>query len=169
MDIFIKLFFSLFIFFIKLFIFYCADCAIDNPIKTSNGCELKYCSKSEFDSGACKINNPIIKIQWLNDIILFDYDKFRYGSFTINSKGDMIFECSAEQANGIRLFYWLKKDGTFYFKNQNGERISTKTIIVKYGNSDNSPLRYESNIIMVSINNKEYLLSISLWEGMVEL
>ena len=36
---------------------------------------MQYCSKSQFDNGECSINNTIIKTQWLNDIILFDFDK----------------------------------------------------------------------------------------------
>ena len=128
---------------------------------------MQYCTQSQFESGECSINNSIIKTQWLNDIILLDYDKFRYGSFTINSKGDMIFECSVEAAKGLRLFYRLKQDGNFYFENENGEKIPTKTIIVK--NGDYSPLRYESQIFSVLLNNnEEYLISISLYEGTTE-
>ena len=64
---------------------------------------MQYCTKVQFASGECSVNNTIIKTQWLNDIILLDYDKFRYGSFTINSKGDMIYECSVENTK-LRLF-----------------------------------------------------------------
>ena len=120
-----------FFFFLSNFAPSHCECPIDQPILTSNGCELKYCLKWEFDSGQCKIDNPIIKTQWINDIILFNFDKLRYGSFTINSKGDMIFECSVEEAKGIRVFYWLNQDGSFYFENENGEKIPTKIITVK--------------------------------------
>ena len=63
-----------FIFFSKLFYSH-SECEIDNPILTTNGCQMQYCSKSQFDNGECSINNTIIKTQWLNDIILFDFDK----------------------------------------------------------------------------------------------
>ena len=145
----------------------CEDCERDTPILTSNGCKMQYCTKSEFDSGECSINNDIIKSQWLNDIILFDFNKtIRYGSFTINSKGDMIYECSVKNT-AIRLFYWIKSDGSFHFKNENGEAIPTKIIILPDG--DIFPKRFESQIIFVSDNNNgEYLISISLWEGSTE-
>ena len=146
-----------------------SECDINTPILTESGCELKYCSKIDFDSKACVIDNSIAKTQWLNDIILFDFDKIRYGSFTLNSEGDMIYEGSTEEAKGIRVFYWLKKDGSFYFKNDIGEKKSTKIIIVK--NDDGSfPLRYESSIASVSIDgNENYIFSISLWDTEVEL
>ena len=47
---------------------------------------------------------------------LFDSDKLRYGSFTINSKGDMIYECSVEEAKGIRIIYWLKQCYLFFIQ-----------------------------------------------------
>ena len=126
---------------------------------------------SQFDSGECSINNTIIKTQWLNDIILFNSDKLRYGSFTINSNGDLIYECSVEEAKGIRVFYWLNYNGSFYFKNDNGDNIPTKVMIVS--NSDGTfPIRYESQIIsafVYSSNVKEYIISISLYTGLVEL
>ena len=127
---------------------------------------MQYCTKSQFDSGECSVNNAIIKTQWLNDIILLDFNKFRYGSFTINSNGDMIYLCSVENMK-IRLFYWINRDGSFHFVNENGEGIPTKTLLVQ--NGDSFPKRYESQIISVlANNNEEYLLSISLWEGSIE-
>ena len=157
------LFFS--ISFLKIFIIH-TECQKDIPILTSNGCKMQYCTTSQFDSGECSVNNAIIKTQWLNDIILFDLDKFRYGSFTINSKGDLIYLSSVEDMK-IRLFYWIKRDGSFHFVNENGEAIPSKTLLVQ--NGDSFPKRYESQIISVlANNNEEYLLSISLWEGSIE-
>ena len=147
-----------------------SECDINTPILTPSGCQLKYCSNNEFDSGACNIDNSIVKTQWLNDIIIFDSNKLRYGSFTINSEGDLIYECSTEKdPMGIRVIYWLKKNGSFYFQNDNGEKVSTKILTVN-NNDESSPLRYESSIVSVSINgNEKYLLSVSLWEGETEL
>ena len=107
--------FSIYIFFLKLQIFNC-ECGRDTPIFTENECRLQYCTKAHFDSGYCKIDNSIINTTWLNDIILFDFYKFRFGNFAMNSNGDMIYECSDEETKGKRLFYGLKKDGSYYFK-----------------------------------------------------
>ena len=164
-----KFIFLFSVFFLNIFITHCEDCEKDTPILTSTGCKMQYCTKSEFDSGDSSINNTIIKTQWLNDIILFDFDKnIRYGSFTINSKGDMIYECSVKNT-AIRLFYWIKRDGSFHFKNDNGETIPTKIIILP--NGDIFPKRFESQIIFVLANDnseRENLISISLWEGSTE-
>ena len=162
------MFMFIYIFILK-FIFLYSECEINTPILTQNGCQLKYCSQESFNSGECTVNNPIIKTQWLNDIILFNFDILRYGNFAINSKGDMIFECLTEETNGIRLFYWLNNDGSFYFENENGEKVPTKIFIVKDG--DQLLRGYETQSIFISLNNddKEYLLSISLYLGYVEL
>ena len=162
---FFLLFLSLFI----KFLFCSCDCDLDAPIFKENKCQLIYCSQSQFESGECSINNTITKTQWLTDIIVFDQYKLRYGSFAINSKGNLIYECSVEkEALGTRLFYGLKNNGNFFFKNENGEETSTKVIIIKDGN--NYPIRYESQIIFVTLSDgKECLISISLFTGMVEL
>ena len=36
----------------------------------------------------------------------------------------MIAEFSQEEADGIRVFYGLKQNGDFYFKNEKNEKIS---------------------------------------------
>ena len=149
MDIFLKIFLYYLIFPLKLIISQ-FECEINAPILTAYGCKLQYCSKSQFVSGECSVNNTLIKTQWLNDIISFDLYRLRYGSLTVNSKGDLIFECSVEQENGIRVFYWLKKDGSYNFENSNGEKTPIKIIIVKNGNT--YPLRYESRLISVIAN-----------------
>ena len=155
-----------FTFFLELFIVYC-ECDINYPILTKNGCELKYCTDNDFISGECSINNTIIKNQWLNNIIYFDFDKLRYGSFATNKEGDMIFECSVEEKKGTRVFYGLKKNGSYFFKDEQDKEIPTKIIIIKNGNT--FPVRYEAQILFITINNKEYLISIGLYESMVEL
>ena len=172
MDNFITALFSIYIFFLKLQIFHC-ECGRDAPIFIGNECKLQYCTKAQFDSGYCKIANSIVNITWLNHIILFDFCKFRFGNFAMNSNGDMIYECSDEEAKGKRLFYGLKNDGSYYFKNANGIEVPTKiiTVINETETEDGKkyPPRYESSNIFISINNNEYLISISLHTTMVEI
>ena len=145
-----------------------SECNRNTPILVNNNyCELKYCTKEEYKSGNCIIDNSIVKTQWLNNIILFDFDKFRYGNFALNSKGDLIYECSTEEANGKRVFYWLKKNGSFYFQDENGKKIPTKMIILQ--NNGEFPIRYESSFIPVFVNSNECFLSISVDIGAAEL
>ena len=166
------LLFIIYIFFLKLKIFHC-ECGRDVPILIDNQCQLQYCNKAQFDSGDCKIDNSIVNITWLNDIILFDFYKFRFGNFAMNSNGDMIYECSDEETKGIRLFYGLKNDGSYYFKEANGTEVPTRIITVidqtQTEEEKKYPARYESNNIFASINNSEYLISISLHTAMFEI
>ena len=163
-------YFKLILFLIFILLNICnthCECNITYPILIGDECQRTYCTEDNFTSGYCKINNDIIKTQWLNDIITFDFDKLRYGSLAINSNGDMVHECSVEEAKGIRVFYWLKQDGSYYFQNENGEKFPSKTIIVQ--NGETYPIRYESQIIFVTLDNgSQCLISISLYFGMVE-
>ena len=148
------------------------ECDLDTPINKNGVCNLTYCTEDEFEDGTCSIDNDIIKTQWLNNIILFNDYKYRYCCFSINSKGDMIAEYSTEEKNGIRLFYGLKQDGNFFFKNSNDSNIPTKIVTIK-DKDGNFSIRYESNSLFVSVNNisdtNEYLIGISLYYGNVEL
>ena len=153
-----------------------SECNIDQPILKNENCELTYCSKEEFSSGACTISNDIIKTQWINNIREFkDYDRLRYNNLAVNSKGDLVLEISTQESNykGIRYFYGLKKDGSYLFKDENNESVPTKIIIVKDG--DSQILRHESVTIFISLKNddnddKQYLLSIgSNKDAVVEL
>ena len=166
MNLILVLVLSLFPYYLKISIL-CNECNINTPILIQNECQLIYCSEDKFISGYCSINNTIIKTQWLNNIILLNDYKVRYGSLAVNSNGDMIYECSSEESDGIRQFYGLKKNGEFFFKNENGEDIPSK--IIKIGSNNSYPIRFESTNTFVSINNKEYLLSISLYTGEAEL
>ena len=74
--------------------------------------------------------------------------------------------------SGLRLFYVLKRNAVFYFKNDDKQEISTKTIEVKDG--DSIITRYYSQVFLIKINNnstnsnKQYLFSIS-YSGYFEL
>ena len=150
---------KIFNFFIFIYIFLSkieisfSECNIDNPFKKDNIC-VSSCLDSEINSGECIIDNSIIKIQWLNNIFVFDSNHFRAGHFAFNINGDMFIEYSYDK---YRLFFGLKKNGKFYFKDNNENEIPTKMIILE--GSDYK--RYESKNIFISLKNntKEYLFS----------
>ena len=102
----------------------------------------------------------------LNNILVFDSKHYRAGHFAFNSNGDMIIEYSN---NNSRLFYGLKKNGKFFFKDEQQNEIPTKEIIL--GNSNY--VRYESKNLFISLkndhNNKEYLFSSGTQDSMTEL
>jgi hypothetical protein len=150
------------------------DCPKDSPIEISGECKLQFCSESEFKNGICSIENEIVKTQWLNNFIIFDEYRYRFSNMAITKEEDFILETSSEDLNGVRLFFGLKKNGRYYFKNRNNEEIPTKKTIVLDDNNKGA-LRYESNIFFIKIKNgtfeedKEFLVSISLYHGFIEL
>ena len=157
--------------FIQLYIYFPSsffECIREKPILIENECELKYCQKEEFSSGICTINNNIIKTQWLNNIVVFNWDKLRYGSFALNSKGDLIYECSVEEKKGIRKFYWLKKMDIFALK------MKMENIYLQKNNCEKWKwLSYKIWIKKIALffaknANSENIISISLYLRMFE-
>ena len=146
------------ILFFLLFHFILNECHRDVPIKLINdSCVMKYCTKEEYESEKCILDNPIIKTQYPNNIIRVGEVKFRYLNFIEFSNGDMIFGVSSYPANNTRFFYGLKSNGRYFFKkNDSNEETPFKYLI-----SDNvDEKKYESaNSILIS-NGKEYLISI---------
>ena len=102
----------------------------------------------------------------LNNVLVFDSKNYRAGHFAFNSNGDMIIEYSSSNS---RLFYGLKKNGKFFFKDENQNEIPIKEITL--GNNNN--YRYESRNIFISLkndsNSKEYLFSSGTQNSMTEL
>ena len=48
-------------------------CPKDTPVFKEGKCQEIYCSKAEYKNGTCIISNPIMEIQWLNDIFINYY------------------------------------------------------------------------------------------------
>ena len=140
------------------------SCDRENPIYKDGQCQSIYCTETEFKNNVCSIDNEIIKSQWLNNFIIFNEYNYIFTNKVINEDGDFILITSTFDS-GVRLFYVLKGNGAFYFKNDDNQEISTKTIEVKDGDSIIS--RYYSQVFLIKINNnstnsnKQYLASIS--------
>ena len=149
------------------------NCTRENPIYKNGQCQSIYCTETEFKNNICSIENDILKIQWLNNFIVFDEYNYRFTNKIINDNGDFIL-ITSPMYSGVRLFYVLKKNGAFYFKNNDNKEISTKTIIVKDG--DSISIRSYSQVFFIKIKNnslinanKQYLVSISSFFGYFEL
>ena len=157
----------------KLIISKCS-CEKEIPILKNGQCQSIFYTHQEFQNNICTIENEKIKIQWLNNFIIFDKYRYRFTNMIINSNGEIILESSPEEINGQRLFYRLKANGRSFFKNKNNEEILYKSIIVLDDNN-NGAQRYESQIFLIKLKNdnfyenKEYLVSISLYYGYMEI
>ena len=149
------------------------SCERENPIYKNGKCQSIYCTESEFKNNICSIENDIIKKQWLNNFIVFDKYKYKYTNKVVNDDGDFIL-ITSPMYSGVRLFYVLKKNGSFYFKNDDNQELSTKTIEVKDG--DSISIRSYSQVFLIKIKNnnnlntnKQYFISISSFLGYFEL
>ena len=100
-------------------------------------------------------NNSIINSQWLNDIICLGDDNMRYVNFATFQNGDMVVEATSIPDSPKRMFYGITRDGESLF----GENLYYKTIIIS-GQTYSNNSRYEGEIFIVPINDKDYLFSI---------
>ena len=135
------------------------ECPNDTPFLSNNICQSNPCTQNDLNSQICSINNTIIKTQWLNKIISFD-TKYRYGGFSLNSKGDLFIEFSKDNK---RLFFGLKQNGSYYFKDNQNLETSTKIFTIINQNDQSETIsQYESSKIFISLKNsnddKEYFL-----------
>ena len=102
------------------------------------------------------------------DIIRLGNKYFRFVHFSSNLNGDMIIDTSAypivdgDSTYKERRFYGLKKNGRFYFKDDNNKETPFASIFM-----ENAKTYSESCFIQLSNSddNKEYLLSVSSLSG----
>ena len=149
-----------------------AECPRDRPILISNECKMQYCSQEQFNSSYCKIDNSIVKTQWLNNIIQIGPLNYRYINFASYSNGDMVVETTSFPSDPKRYFYGLKNDGRPFFTDKNThEETPSYVIETNYQNKN----KYESQAIIIKSsengedNGKEYFLSVSKLDAYAEL
>ena len=124
------------------------ECSKAEPISTSEGCELIYCSDEEYKNKTCVISNSLIKKQWLNNIIFFGIEKSFYFDSTIDENNNIIFITSSNSKDYScldRQLYALNKYGYYLFD------TPEKSITSK----DNCKERENNFIIYVTVNNSE--------------
>ena len=103
----------------------------------------------------------------LDNIIKIGIDNYRYVRFSLSSKGDMIVDSSTDIRYGSnnefqkRVFFGLKRNGRFYFKDENSKEIPFYTLTSNVDQCNGHP---ESGFIQLSTNDdnngKEYLFNI---------
>ena len=102
----------------------------------------------------------------LDNIIKIGTDNYRFVRFSLSSKGDMIVDSSAfpqygnENEYQKKIFFGLKRNGRFYFKDENSKETPFYTLTSNIAQPNNYP---ESCFIQISTNDdnngKEYLFS----------
>ena len=98
------------------------ECSKEQPILISGQFKLEYCSKEQFDLKQCIINNNIIKTQWINDLIIFGDNSYRYLSYETFSNDGVVVESACYPFQQKRMFYGLKNDGRPFFVNKTNNK-----------------------------------------------
>ena len=143
-------------------------CEINKPFLKGASC-VNYCSELELKEKSCKIDNDIVKTQFLNNIIWIGEENYRYVNFAMFSNGDMIIETTNIPGTKKRIFYGMKKDGREFFYKDNKWRYNYTM--------KGEDIRDEAEIFIVKINGKagdesngkEYLVSIAKGNQYAEL
>ena len=89
----------------------------------------------------------------LDNIIRLGDENFRFIHFSSNLNGDMIIDTSKYPDNDIpseRRFFGLRKNGTFYFKDDNNKETPFKSLFFSFNNRVQS----ESCFIQLSSSDK---------------
>ena len=147
-----------------------AECDKSTPIKKQDDeCYLIYCTKEEFEQNQCIISNPIIKTQWLTNIIDAGDYYYRFISFTLTSKNELFLQTTAYPSTSNNYFFGIKSNGRPYFT------ISDEEVFVISFSYENSSFRTRYNgefisiIVEDKINNREYLMSVGKDDNNVEI
>ena len=163
----IILYFSLFLFLTQK----CKGLTCDKtqPILKENTCGSFYCTEEEYISTTCKINNDIIKTQWLTNIIEISDINNRYVHPFLTSNNDLIIQTTSTLGTGDRKFYGLTKEGRYYFTDENGEETPYYSIGVT--NNGNQVYKYEGTAASIQTVNDDnnYFLSIGTYDAYAEL
>ena len=140
------------------------ECDKDKPFNLSNIC-ISQCSEDLLKSGECILDNPIIKTQWLNNIILINENRLKYLNYIIYPNGDMIFQSSVYECTPVRMFYGLKKNGRYYFRDEENRETPLLQLDIK----EEEKIKYESFINLIILNNKEYIISVGKLDSNTEI
>ena len=145
-----------------------SECNYHTPIRnTSNDeCIIGECLIREFENNLCIIDNQIVKTQWINNFLIPYEFGFNYIDFCISLNGDLISLITSDESNTGRIFLYVKgEDGRNYFSDDQEYPF--------HGLSYSGNGREHINIFTLKLNNtindEEYLMSISAFNDDVEL
>lgn len=152
------------IFFILINPFILSECNFSYPIMKNNKCINTTCSKYEFNSGACVLENDIIRDQAFTSNMKFTDSNPDYIALC-STPNDNLIAVSSLYGKTLKYFFGLKKNGRPYFSNNNEETAFEK--------SDSDKGGVEFNIFAIILNgkndDKEYIITFGKEESNFEL
>ena len=139
-------------------------CNITHPILKDYICDSIYCSPEQFNSSQCIINNPIIKTQWLTNLIPLSHLNFRYINPVLSKNGDLIIQTTKSTGSPERKFFGIKNNGRYYFNDSYGKEYPYFSINATNGeNSQLNMFQSIGSIIHVDNDDPDYFLSIGAY------
>ena len=124
-----------FIIFLLIIISTISYCPKKTPILIEGKCKLISCTKIQLVEGICKIDNEIIKTQWLSRFIQISVISSNYLNFVKTSKGDMLIETTYYPFSTSRFFFGITKNGRGYFK-ENEKETYLKNLTINISKSE---------------------------------
>ena len=99
-------------------------CPIDKPILKNGTCDDIFCTKEEYENQICKIYNPIIETQWLNNFHIFsdlNNSAISFANDIISNEKYLFFAQSLNKLSGYteKYLFGFYKNGTGIFYNKN--------------------------------------------------
>ena len=129
-----------------------SECDRNHPLLKNGKC-VSTCSNEELNNKICTINNEIIKTQWLNNIIYCGDKNFLYINVITSKDNNLYCLMSSYPDNKTRIGYFLDNEGYGLFNKTEPKKY------IRYENESDD--RFESDISILELNNKEYILSLS--------
>ena len=150
------------------------SCQRDKPFLKDGQC-IDFCSKEEINSGNCTIDEITVKIQYLSNIIILGSQDYRYININSNKNGDLVILTTKFTGTGERLFYGLKKNGRFLFKNENSNEYPYLIFNIS-GEETSDQQKFESESFFIQLSNSdesidgnEYYLSMAKADQYTEM
>ena len=129
----------------------------DNPFLLKGEC-VPTCKEEDIKTNLCKLDNEIIKLQYLNNIIYFKEDKIEYLNFEESEKNNLYFFLSEYPKTNVRIIYMLNNEGYGLLNRDN-------PIYSNIINDTDKEGRFESDIftfhLLSDTDETEYLISIT--------
>ena len=140
-------------------------CPVDEPILDRfDNCTSKYCTNDDFNKGECKIDNDIIRAQWLNRMNIIATNGFIFVSMAAFSDGGLILGTIKGNEDKKRYFYGLNKNGNNFFENKGRSSVLAEAnnnlgkdyfnIFTVFSNKENNSDKKEYLILIPNESNK---------------
>ena len=135
------------------------SCSANSPFIKNNEC-VSYCSTDELKKN-CRISDNNSKLKQITNLIILGGKNYRLININSNLKNDLIIQVSEYSNYGERIFYGLKNNGRYLFKDENQKEYPISTFNIE-GEVDLYQKNFggESSFIKIS-NDNEFFINIA--------